>query len=153
MNLPVPTTRLFHRLGNAYLYQGGEGYSNSTPTGTDRCFSHDRKSLTWGGLVGEHATELRCDFRPIPGRKFVTLSVGNSPCPYGVSYRRGDGLSTSGSFKKSLCSPLCGPADLLLSPQPTLATSAQIQVLLQHCLPGMDEPHGVHVGINKGRSL
>jgi len=55
-----------------------------------------------------HSTGLPRHFRPMSGRKSVTLSVGTPPCPYPIAYRRVYRLSTSGLFKKSLCSPLCG---------------------------------------------
>ena len=48
------------------------------------------------------------DFRPDAPRKYVALSVGTHPCPYGIAYRRVDGVSTYGLFTKSVCSPLCG---------------------------------------------
>jgi hypothetical protein len=48
------------------------------------------------------------DFQAEMGRKFVTLSVGNSLCPYGIAYRKAYGLSASGLSKTSPCNPLCG---------------------------------------------
>jgi hypothetical protein len=50
---------------------------------------------------------LRRDFRWLSHRKSVTLSVETPLCPYGIAYRRGCGLSTTGLFKKPLCNPLC----------------------------------------------
>ena len=47
-------------------------------------------------------------YRPIPGRLSVTLPVGTPLCPFDVAYSRAYGLSTSGLFKKFLCTPLCG---------------------------------------------
>jgi len=57
-------------------------------------------------------------YQSVPARKnmanskglIVTLSVRTSPCPYAIAYRRGYGLSTSGLFEKSVCSPVCGKA-------------------------------------------
>jgi len=45
---------------------------------------------------------------PILGHLSFTFSVGAPLYPYGIAYRGFYGLSTSGLFKKSLCSPLFG---------------------------------------------
>jgi hypothetical protein len=55
---------------------------------------------------------LRRNFRPDSDHLSVTLSVGTPLFLNGVSYRRVYGFSTSGLFKKSLCTPLCGVAEL-----------------------------------------
>jgi len=49
---------------------------------------------------------LRSDFRVEIARKSVTPSNGTPLCPYGIAYRRAYGLSTSGLFKPSLCTPV-----------------------------------------------
>jgi hypothetical protein len=73
-----------------------------------------------------------------------TLSIGTPLNPYGIAYRRVYGLSTSGLFKKSLCSPLCGSArynhmSKRVSARPTLASS------------GRDVPGGWRVLAQNGR--
>jgi len=66
-----------------------------------------KKIHPWGKMAIPHSG-IRRDFPAGLKGLSVTLSVGTPLHPDGIAYRRVDGLSNSGLFKKALCSPLCG---------------------------------------------
>ena len=76
--------------------------------------------------------------KPLSCLLSVALPAGTPLCSYGISYGRGYGLSTSELFKKSLCSPLCGPVGFDVK-NPSLS-AGRVKCRLGHrCSVGMKD--------------